>query len=299
MPSLVLELQRDALDKTVKTSDLLRKALVVARKLKVMDIEQWISNELNGYSGGPDLLPDYRTLRGEPKAFNPYHGWIPLIMSDAKQAEMLSKSPNFQPIAELENLGGSEGGMVYVKFPKGVEMDLMRGMEFPLETALILSRNQIHGILDRVRNTILDWALGLEYKGITGDGMSFTPEEQKQAGSVTYNVGSLGAIIGAMHDSQLQQGTTGSTQIYTKTLDLEAVRGIVEELKARIDEAKLEGDDRVQINSDLACIDSQLAAPKPNVEVVRECLRSTRSILEGVAGSALFQGIITAIGALT
>ena len=39
MTGIVLELQREALDKTVQISDLLRKAMLVARKLKVTEIE--------------------------------------------------------------------------------------------------------------------------------------------------------------------------------------------------------------------------------------------------------------------
>lgn len=80
MASLVLELQRDALDKSVSTTDLLRKALVVARKLKVTDLVEWLTHELNGYPEGADV-PEYRKLQGELKVHNPYHGWMPLMMS--------------------------------------------------------------------------------------------------------------------------------------------------------------------------------------------------------------------------
>jgi hypothetical protein len=142
MPSLVLELQRDALDKSVATSDLLRKALVAARKLRVTDIEQWLSNELNGYPEGV-VVPDYRTLQGETKVHNPYHGWVPLIMSGAKQAEMLSKRGTSQAISELENIASGEGGTIYVRFPKQIERSLMKGMDVPMEPAVILAKSQL------------------------------------------------------------------------------------------------------------------------------------------------------------
>ena len=48
MDSLVLELQRECLAPGVSVTDLLRKALVVARKLGVKDLQSWIENELNG-----------------------------------------------------------------------------------------------------------------------------------------------------------------------------------------------------------------------------------------------------------
>src|SRR5690606_19186900 len=108
----------------------------------------------------------------------------------------------------------------------------------------ILSKSQIHGLLDRVRNTVLEWALSLEERGITGEGMTFSNEEQRQASNLTFNVSHVGALIGSMQDSQLQQGTHASAQNYTKAVDLDAVARIVTELQKRIDEARLESDDQ-------------------------------------------------------
>jgi hypothetical protein len=296
--SLVLELQRDALDKSVGATDLLRKALVVARKLKVTDLVEWLTDELNGYPEGKEV-PEYRKLRGELKVHNPYHGWIPLMIRDASQAELLSRRGTSQAISELDRMANGDGELVYARLPRNIEQSLMKGMEVPLEPAVILSKTQIHGLVDRVRNTVLDWALGLEEQGIMGNGMSFSPEEQRQAGNFTFNVGSLANLIGSMHNSQLQQGTTNSTQTYSETLDLEAVARVIRELRSRLDEAHLQGQDAAQVQSDISCVEAQLAAPRPNASVIKESLRSTRSILEGVASSALFQGIITALGALS
>lgn len=298
MTSLVLELQRDALDKSVGTADLLRKALVVARKLKVTDLIEWLNDELNGYPEGKQV-PEYRKLRGELKVHNPYHGWVPLVMQDAKQAELLAKRGTNQAISELDEIANGDSTMVYVRLPKKIEHSLMKGMEFPLEPALILSKTQIHGLVDKVRNTVLEWALGLEEQGIMGEGMSFSQEEQRQAGSVTLNVGNLGNLIGSMQSSQFQQGTENSTQTYTQTLDLDAVARLISELRTRLSEAQLPRQDAAQVESDIACVEAQLAAPRPNVSVIKESLRSTRSILEGLASSAIFQGIITVIRSLS
>lgn len=51
MASVVIELQREALDRSIPASDLLRKALVVARKLSLPEFQSWIDRELNGASG--------------------------------------------------------------------------------------------------------------------------------------------------------------------------------------------------------------------------------------------------------
>lgn len=49
MGGIVLELQKEALDETISIESLLRKAYLVAKKLKLRDLEEWINQEQNGY----------------------------------------------------------------------------------------------------------------------------------------------------------------------------------------------------------------------------------------------------------
>ena len=53
MNSLIIELQRDALDDNISVANLLRRALVVFRKLKLPAPEKWINLELRGYEQIP------------------------------------------------------------------------------------------------------------------------------------------------------------------------------------------------------------------------------------------------------
>lgn len=47
--------------------------------------------------------------------------------------------------------------------------------------AMYIGHSQLIGILDRVRNLVLSWALELERAGIMGSEFSFTPEEKAKA----------------------------------------------------------------------------------------------------------------------
>ena len=67
MSSLVLELQRDCLNPSAQTADLLRKALVIAQKLNVPEFTTWLERELTGYQDAKDL-PKYRIALGEVAA---------------------------------------------------------------------------------------------------------------------------------------------------------------------------------------------------------------------------------------
>src|SRR5688572_10355179 len=58
--NLLEEIQSDAVDESKELSNLLRKTLVLASKLKSEDLKKWVTSELNGYSTIP--MPEYRTI---------------------------------------------------------------------------------------------------------------------------------------------------------------------------------------------------------------------------------------------
>ncbi len=68
--SLVEQLQLAACDNATSVADLLRKALLVASKLEVPAVPEWIRKELSGYGDGGDV-PPYRRVHGVVRAFNP------------------------------------------------------------------------------------------------------------------------------------------------------------------------------------------------------------------------------------
>ncbi|MBK7648578.1 MAG: hypothetical protein IPJ12_15865 [Betaproteobacteria bacterium] len=71
MPALVPELVNMASDPNVSTGDLLRRSLVVARRLNVPELVEWINSELTGFRTGE--VPEYRRLRGQLVVENPYN----------------------------------------------------------------------------------------------------------------------------------------------------------------------------------------------------------------------------------
>ncbi|MDP7903022.1 hypothetical protein QWI44_20460, partial [Acinetobacter pittii] len=68
--SIVLQLQELAVDPNSNIEELLNKALLVARKLKIKKFRKWCENELEGYD--KENIPDYRVIKGQLKVFNPY-----------------------------------------------------------------------------------------------------------------------------------------------------------------------------------------------------------------------------------
>lgn len=206
MDSLVLELQRDVLDRTIHIPDLLRKALLVSRKLKIKDIEEWLDNELNGYE--LRSVPSYRLISGELKAFNPYRGWIPVDMGGELHASMC-ETPARDSVSQIADLvERTETGTVIVKFPANLNTAFRNLMRTDYEPALHVPVHKLVRILDVTKTKIMDFALDLEARGILGEGIRFSKAEEQLAQSITYNT----INIERMENSQLQQSTHESGQ---------------------------------------------------------------------------------------
>lgn len=168
-------------------------------------------------------------------------------------------------------------------------------MDIALEPSLLVSDSQIYGILDAVRNQVLNWALDLESKGIIGDGMSFSSEEKKAASQITYQVTNN---IGNMENSQLQQDSTGATQTQNITQSSADLTEFIKQLKASIHDLGLNQQDAAELEAEVLTIEHQVASPKPKQLIIFESMKSARSILEGITGSVLATGLLAQLTSL-
>lgn len=178
MPNIIEELQSDAVDQAVSVSTLLRKVKYVAAKLQLEDTIDWADHELRGYK---ENVPDYRVIHGQPKAYSPYHGAQP-IGGEAEFLQKLSRRPVGQEISAIEDLlNGDKAQGLMMPFSEALSERLLRNNYGWTEAYLDVSRSALVAIVDHVRTTVLDWALELERKGITGEGRSFSPREKEIA----------------------------------------------------------------------------------------------------------------------
>ena len=298
MPSLVEELQKDALNSDVKVTELLQKSLVVATKLKLDEFADWVRLELDGY--GRNEVPEYRVLHGTPQVFNPYRGYQPLHFGDTKYAERFSKMHFNTPIGELEHdlLSAKESGSdaFQVSYSPSVEKMLMDAIHFRLQPSLHISASQFQGVLDAVRKIILEWSLRLEADGITGEGMSFTADEKERAKGDTYNIKNY--IHGDIHDSQIQIEATNSSQTKTVEFDVKQLTKLVAALRSTIDAVGVDDNGKQELDSEISTLEAQIKSPKPKSSIIGESLSSIRRILEGASGNLVASGLLNQMGAL-
>jgi hypothetical protein len=185
--SLVLELQSDALNSSVSCLELLRKALVVARKLKIADFQEWIELELTGY-GHQDPIPEYREIRGVLRAWNPYHGWQPIAIDNQQINIFLGDICNcsvHQSMSELVILGNSKNKELTIQLPFQAESLLVSLIGTKIKISV--STSSIQSIVEAVRDIILRWSLQLEEDGIVGEGITFSPQEKQRAADHDYS----------------------------------------------------------------------------------------------------------------
>lgn len=279
MGSLVLELQQRALDPSVAPPDLVRMALTVATKLGVEELRRWAENELRGYAPGAEL-PRYRQLTGVLKAFNPFRGWIPVLLHE-RIMEAVGQAPYKSSLAELDALLASKGDNFQVVLAPELQQMLIELTGERMEFALHLPRARLAAIAGAVRDAVLEWALELEKRGVLGEGMTFT-ERERQAAHTTH------ISIGTMHSSQLMSGSAHGQQqlrIQHPQLDLEGVRRLVERLKDNRSELGLSAARDAEMNAEVMTLEAQLASPAPKQTIVTASLDAIRRLLEGATAS--------------
>lgn len=177
MEGIVIQLQKDALDDSIDIETLLRKTFLVARKLNLEDFKKWILEEQNGYKS---KVPDYRMIHGEIYGWNPYHGWVPVIM-DGEFKDILSTMPIGTSIASISDAYKNSDGNISLTLNGIVTQFLNKSCNGQTKYCMQTSKSELNRILCAVRNKILDWAILLEENGIVGVGLSFNNEEKERA----------------------------------------------------------------------------------------------------------------------
>lgn len=243
MTGLVEELQREALDPNVPVTQLLRRAKVVAVKLKLDLVSDWLDAELNGYVDEA-VVPAYRTQPGQAKWFNPIHGWLP-IEGPSSIMDKLNYRKVQQPISSLEDYVRRPDGEWYAPFSQELIKALFGKQPYPPSQAgVFLDISRFVEIVDHVRGKVLDWALDLERAGITGEGLSFSPTEQQKASHVSIKIEQMhGNLMSGDVSGMNARANLGSTDQSTNQIVQGDVFG---DLKSAI-ESGVTGDEQVRL----------------------------------------------------
>ena len=209
---IVLQLQELASDNGTEITELLRKALIVATKLSLLEFKVWVLSELNGYSDS-STLPKYRLIKGDVKVHNPVRGLIPFMIKAPDLQDLMCRVRVTDSVSSIQHLMDSRNdGAIVFYFSAEQEAALMRAQgEYmtPLRPVRVVGANQLLGILQTVRTSMLEWALSLEAEGILGDGLSFSIKEKERAvTSKSINIENFQGVLGDVHGGTVSQTNT-------------------------------------------------------------------------------------------
>jgi hypothetical protein len=288
MVSIIEQIQRDALDRTVRVSDLLRRVKLAATKLGLGVVEDWVECELNGYKDAQ--LPDYRIVHGRPMFQRPNTGAWEQI---GGHVEGISVRRIVQSVASLEELANApKDATIHFPFTDVVleklnESNGTHGWIAVLE----VDRSTIVSILDRVRTLVLDWALKMEQAGVLGTEYSFDAADRAKAhgAATTINIGTIGSFAGNLGAGNVAGDVTVSG------LDLTLVRTLATQLKVHVNELIDAGADGAELGARLDKLEAELKKAQPANSALRGLLVDVRNAVVSAAGSLTATGAIALI----
>lgn len=263
MGSIVRELQSSLLNPSSDILSILRTAHIIASKLELTEFDEWIQNELKGFRDNDiNKFPNYRVVHGRLKAFNPMRGWIPIQCSNEELEETLCQKNIGISMPELLSLVKSikeDDVGIHFSHKQSNRLCEMSDLGFLTECALHVNKSQFFGIIESVRNHLLEWTLELEKQGILGDDLVFSETEtvtaQSVSPSINYYYGSV--IQGNASNSQISSGDK------TKfILSVDSVKEALNTIRNQVNNEKIEREDKEQIYEMISDIDEKIQKNK-------------------------------------
>lgn len=222
--TLVEDLIRDATASAVPVEDLPRRLKVIAARSKTAELAAWVGHELLGYHASPELIPSYRGPFAVP-ALGHFLG--PFGSERKNEAIAPAAFPKEYRDGPLFNITFADSvagltdharidekairaawpadALVLVEMLKREGTLNMDPMYSLIQGYRAIPRSMLIGVLDSVRNRILDLALSFEEIAPDAGESRATPEESARMSQVfnTYVYGGQ-AAVGSTNVHQVQ-----------------------------------------------------------------------------------------------
>ena len=285
MSGLVLDLQQEVLNANCDILNVLRKAHVIAKKLSLDEFDSWINSELNGYKDY-ESIPEYRTVTGIIRAWNPLRGWIPFLMNNDELEHLLCTRKLDYSIGEIIELDNKAEGTVYINFSAEINSLLNEasatGVSF--QHTLHISQHLLKAIIEKVKNTILEWTIKLDGEGIIGEGMRFNSAEKESAKRIPQTInnyyGNTNVINAEVNQSAIIAGDKASA-VFT----YEKAKAAVSEIETELNKEVLESEDRETAKEIISEVKEKIEKKKKQ-SIIRSALIGLKDFLIGVGASA-------------
>jgi hypothetical protein len=283
--TLLRQIQDELAASNADIAAVLRKCKILARRLHSANFGQWVDWELNGYPEYAEV-PTYRIVH--PTHWASFSNGYWSVERQPISPLLIEKEyrHHFEPIAyragiESVKALSQEGGTVQ----RSEFRFLLTGKVVDLPCIAFwsqLSSVELKQIISTVSSRLLDFAMDIEAENPNAGEAPLSelpvPPEKVQQLVQNHFHGPVGNV--ALNSSGFSQSAT---------LNLERVREVTAAVRSQLAKEPLKKSTQTKVKAELAKIESELAARKPNESVVREAGRSLRTIVEGAIAATVVQ----------
>ena len=178
--SLLDEIRSDLVTESADLSNTLRKAKILASAIGLPEFREWIDFELSGYPD-PEKVPSYR--RFHPTNFGTFVGpfnsmaknmVLPTHSLSDEIRDFVENVIFVDGVGALEALASNPDDPHVKKWPQEVVILTRDSIQMSGNMVLVdahqrISDGAIIGVLDQVKNKLLDFVLGLQESNITSE----------------------------------------------------------------------------------------------------------------------------------
>ena len=230
MSSLLTDIVDSLTSESSRVTDTLRRAKILAHKIGLPELRSWIDHELNGYSGGVEL-PPYRVGKTHNLAtiLDPFGGGIKnqVLPLDHLPEDIRSSAENIyfrQGVGELEGMANEDG--MSEAWPADAVRSIERTLDITggrlVDVRKPVPKHAVQGVLDNVKNRLLDFVLELQNEAPGTSVDSIDPSKARNIFQ-TFIIGNKNAVNVAEHLSARQEVRVGDFESLQKHLQSSGV----------------------------------------------------------------------------
>ena len=302
-----------------KLKDTLLKVQVLAFKLKNDKLKEWVELEINGFSNKP--VPTYRQITCEVYGnliqdlrFGAYrtrnHQLLAVEYLEKELRERLSNVNVGGSVSDLELMIEKSEQYAY-NLPHLIynNFNKLMGNGWVVDSAWQeIGSNNIEGILNSIRSQLLTFVLELAEEIGENDNINILEHKSNIDKIFDKTIGNLNGetiniSIGSDNIQTITSGTisnlniapgSGNTQIINPEVSKEVLE-VINQLKNQLTELITTESDKLDIESEIARIETQLNSENPKRHLVNGGLRIIRDILTNVAGNMVTNPVVEKI----
>ncbi|RYH56653.1 MAG: hypothetical protein EON54_12205 [Alcaligenaceae bacterium] len=298
----------------VSTERLLRATLVVASAAGDELMCTVCKNELAGYNGAGEDLPNYRRIPAELMSDNGYTP-LPIRLGDSHLMATVSVFFVFQPMAMVQGFADRAVGSFSVELPHGNAEIIRRWIKDP--HAKIFHKVQaiaFQQIVASVRHMLFEWAIKNSSKsvtlpaGLTVEEMLGLPRPLSSLVNQSISAGMPPMNIPGNHNTiNLIQGSTQVSINQNRSNDIAPLQQLLSALENALSEASVKGGlSQEEMGNAQALVDEVkylTTIPNPRPGLVRATIdgiiEMSKATTSAIAAELLKPSVVTALTAVS